>query len=195
MIIITLHVLGRPKVSGHHLKTNATGSKGTLNLYQKSHGNVRPTAYNHRMDTISILTARSKICTKRFTKDQDGVYVGLDQSIGYLFDHSSAPINSLSTLSELLLDLESRTDAYVIRGNLIEGRQQQAIRRTLKPRQGQEPFFGTASRSWCMIDIDDLPLPEELSDYKNNKAKLVAHAVSKLPSQFQGVQLLSGNSH
>ena len=140
------------------------------------------------MDTISILTARSKICTKRFTKDQDGVYVGLDQSIGYLFDHSSAPINSLSTLSELLLDLESRTDAYVIRGNLIEGRQQQAIRRTLKPRQGQEPFFETASRSWCMIDIDDLPLPEELSDYKNNKAKLVAHAVSKLPSQFQGVQ-------
>ena len=140
------------------------------------------------MDTISILTARSKICTKRFTKDQDGAYVGLDQSIGYLFDHSSVQINSLSALSELLLDLESRTDAYVIRGNLIEGRQQQAIRRTLKPRQCQEPFFETASRSWCMIDIDDVPLPEELSDYKNNKTELVAHAVSKLPSQFQGVQ-------
>ena len=131
------------------------------------------------METISILTAPSGICTKRFTKDQDGAYVGLDQSIGYLFDHSSVQINSLSALSELLLDLESSKHVFVIRGNLIEGRQQQAIRRTLRPRQGQEPNFEAASRSWCMIDIDDVPLPEELSDYKNNKTELVAYAVSK----------------
>ena len=131
------------------------------------------------METISILTAPSGICTKRFTKDQDGAYVGLDQSIGYLFDHSSVQINSLSALSELLLDLESSKHVFVIRGNLIEGRQQQAILRTLKPRQGQEPNFEAASRSWCMIDIDDVPLPEELSDYKNNKTELVAYAVSK----------------
>ena len=64
----------------------------------------------------------SGICTKRFTKDQDGAYVGLDQSIGYLFDYSSVQINSLSALSELLSDLESSKHAFVIRGNLIEGR-------------------------------------------------------------------------
>jgi len=55
------------------------------------------------METISILTAPSAICTKQFTKDQDGTYVGLDQSIGYLVDYSSVQINSLGTLSELLL--------------------------------------------------------------------------------------------
>jgi hypothetical protein len=123
------------------------------------------------METISILTAPSGICTKRFTKDQDGAYVGLDQSIGYLVDHSSVQINSLSALSELLLDLESSKHVFVIRGNLIEGRQQQAIRRTLKPRQGQEPNFEAASRSWCMIDIDDvpcLPLPHVFNTLINS---------------------------
>ena len=85
--------------------------------------------------------------------------MGLDQSSGYLLDYSSVQINSLSTLSELLLDLESSKHAFVIRGNLTEGRQQPAIRRTLDPRQGQEPNFEATSRSWFMIDIDDEAAP------------------------------------
>ena len=44
-------------------------------LLQKHHGNVQLTAYNYRMEVISILTARSTICTKQFTKDQDGTKV------------------------------------------------------------------------------------------------------------------------
>ena len=107
----------------------------------------------------------------KYTYTKEGVYVGLDQSSGYLLDYSSVQINSLSALSELLLDLESSKHVFVIRGNLIEGRQQQAIRRTLKPRQGQEPNFEAASRSWCMIDIDDvpcLPLPHVFNTLINS---------------------------
>ena len=32
---------------------------------------------------------------------------------------------------------------------------------------GEEPNFEHGSRQWCLIDIDDLPLPKHLSDYQN----------------------------
>jgi len=58
----------------------------------------------------------------------------------------------------------------------------------LKASAGEESNFEHCSRQWCLIDIDDLPLPKHLSDYQNNKTEIVGFAVSHLPEQFQNVQ-------
>ena len=139
------------------------------------------------MQTLPILTANSGLCTKQFVQ-QDEALVGLDQSMPYLFDHKAIQVDSLLTLSEQLKQLESRKDCLVIRGQLIAGRPSQSIRRTLKASAGEEPNFEHGSRQWCLIDIDDLPLPKHLSDYQNNKTEIIGFAVSHLPEQFQNVQ-------
>ena len=112
----------------------------------------------------------------------------VDQPHPYLFDHNAIEVDSLVTLSNQLKQLESRQDCLVIRGQLIEGRPSQSIRRTLRANQGEEPNFEHCSQQWCLIDIDDLPLPEHLSDYQTNKIEIVDFAVSHLPKQFHNVQ-------
>ena len=111
----------------------------------------------------------------------------VDQPHPYLFDHKAVEVDSLLTLSNQLKQLESRKDCLVIRGQLIAGRASQSIRRTLKASAGEEPNFEQCSRQLCLIDIDNLPLPKHLSDYKNNKAEIVVFAVSHLPEQFHNV--------
>ena len=110
------------------------------------------------------------------------------QRPAYRFDHKAVEVDSLLTLSNQLKQLESRKDCLVIRGQLIAGRASQSIRRTLKASAGEEPNFEHCSQQWCLMDIDDLPLPEHLSDYQNNKAEIVDFAVSHLPEQFRNVQ-------
>ena len=100
-------------------------------------------------------------------------WLRLDQANAYWFDHKAVEVDSLLTLSNQLKQLESRQDCLVIRGQLIAGRASQSIRRTLKASAGEEPNFEHCSQQWCLIDIDDLPLPEHLSDYQNNKTEIV----------------------
>ena len=136
---------------------------------------------------LPVLNAKTGLCTKQFVQ-QDEALVGLDQSMPYLFDHKAIQVDSLLTLSEQLELLESHPSCLVIRGQLIAGRPSQSIRRTLKASAGEEPNFEHCSRQWCLIDIDDLPLPKHLSDYQNNKTEIVGFAVSHLSEQFQNVQ-------
>ena len=97
--------------------------------------------------------------------------VEVDQDNPYRFDHKAIKVDSLLTLSNQLKQLESRQDCLVIRGQLIAGRSSQSIRRTLKASAGEEPNFEHCSRQWCLIDIDNLPLPEHLNDYQNLEVK------------------------
>ena len=106
----------------------------------------------------------------------------------YLFEHSTIEINSLDALAKQLKMLEDQPGCQVIRGQLIEGRENQAIRRTSRYRGSQEANFESCSRPWCLIDIDDISLPLRFSDYQNNATEIVAHAVSHLPEEFRSVQ-------
>ena len=106
----------------------------------------------------------------------------------YLFEHSKIEINSLDALAKQLKMLEDQPGCQVIRGQLIEGRENQAIRRTSRYRGSQEANFESCSRPWCLIDIDDISLPLRFSDYQNNATEIVAHAVSHLPEEFRSVQ-------
>ena len=139
------------------------------------------------MQNLPILTEKTGLCFKAF-KQEGNKLVKAYQRPAYRFDHKAVEVDSLLTLSNQLKQLESRKDCLVIRGQLIAGRASQSIRRTLKASAGEEPNFEHCSQQWCLIDIDDLPLPEHLSDYQNNKAEIVDFAVSHLPEQFRNVQ-------
>jgi len=139
------------------------------------------------MDYLSILTATEGFCTKQFKQSGDSL-MQLTPKMPYLFDHTTVDVDSLAALSSQLLRLEERPNRQVIRGDLIDRRAPVSVRRTTKAKQGQEPNFQTAARRWCLIDIDDLPLPEHLSDYQANKTEIVDFAVSHLPKQFHNVQ-------
>ena len=67
----------------------------------------------------------------------------------YLFEHSTIEINSLDALAKQLKMLEDQPGCQVIRGQLIEGRENQAIRRTSRYRGSQEANFESCSRPWC----------------------------------------------
>ena len=87
----------------------------------------------------------------------------------YLFEHSKIEINSLDALAKQLKMLEDQPGCQVIRGQLIEGRENQAIRRTSRYRGSQEANFESCTRPWCLIDIDDISLPLRFSDYQNKQ--------------------------
>jgi len=139
------------------------------------------------MQTLPILTANNPLCTKQFIQKSDTL-AELNQAMPYLFDHKAAEIDSLLTLSEQLKQLEGLPNCLVIRGQLIEGRPSQSIRRTLRVNQGEEPNFEPCSQQWCLIDIDNLPLSDHLNDYQNSKVEIVDFAVSHLPKQFHNAQ-------
>ena len=139
------------------------------------------------MQTLPILTANNRLCTKQFIQKSDTL-AELNQAMPYLFDHKAVEIDSLLTLSEQLKQLEELPNCLVIRGQLIEGRPSQSIRRTLRVNQGKEPNFEPCYQQWCLIDIDNLPLPDHLNDYQNSKVEIVDLVVSHLPKQFQNVQ-------
>ena len=95
---------------------------------------------------------------------------------------------SLLTLADQVKLLESLPDCLVMTGQLISGRPTNSIRRTLKPREDEEPNLENSSRQWCLIEIDELALPEHLSDYQNNKTEIIDFSASHLPPQFHNVQ-------
>ena len=139
------------------------------------------------MQNLTILTANQGLCTKQFKLESD-ILVEVNQSMPYSFDHKTVEVASLLTLANQVKVLESLPECLVMRGQLISGRPTHSIRRTLKPRADEEPNFESCSRQWCLIDIDELPLPEHLSDYQNKKIEIIDFAVSHLPPQFHNIQ-------
>ena len=139
------------------------------------------------METLSILTATQGYCSKGF-RQQGNDLIQVDRPMPYLFDHVAVEVDSVSTLASHLKRLESLPSSQVIRGQLISGRSSQSIRRKLRANTGEEPNFEHSSRQWCLIDIDELPLPEHLSDYQSKKIEIIDIAVSHLPPQFHNIQ-------
>jgi hypothetical protein len=139
------------------------------------------------MQSLTILTAKNRLCLKSFKQEGNKLVEAYQRPL-YRFDHKAIKVDSLLKLSNQLKQLQSRQDCLVIRGQLIAGHPSESIRRTLKASQGKEPNFEHCSRQWCLIDIDDPPLPEHLSDYQNNKTEIVGFAVSHLPEQFHNVK-------
>ena len=95
--------------------------------------------------------------------------------IGKDFTVSEEPVSDLQSLSELLQRLESEPTQTIIRGSLIEGKTNSVLR--------NKEIFAATARQWCMIDIDSLEWDGDIHDQE----AMLAHAVQRLPIEFQSV--------
>ena len=139
-------------------------------------------------ETITVLESQiSNACIKRF-RPENGKLASLPVKLPLLFDVGERTVSSLSDLSSLLTSLEHDPSKFIIRGELIEGRQKENIRRTGKSSAFNDPNsnFNPAPRQWCMIDIDNLELPIRFADIGTHKSEILAYTVAKLPKAFKG---------
>lgn len=128
-------------------------------------------------DTLTILTSLDKPCTKSFELKNTEL-AAIDTRKPFQFSVTQESINNLVDLSRVLAKLQGDSQSSVIRG---EPNAELPIQRTRRLKER----FGPASRQWCLIDIDDLPIPEGLEDLGTQLPNLVQTAVNNLPKEFQ----------
>jgi hypothetical protein len=123
-------------------------------------------------DSLTVLTSSTTQLTKAFSSED---LKELPFSQGKMFSANTHPVHDLESLSGVLKDLEADPSKTVIRGQLRDC-DSVSVRRA-------KGYFEPTSRQWCMIDIDSLEWEGDAQDQK----AMVSHAVSKLPSEFHGV--------
>lgn len=132
-------------------------------------------------DTITILTTTGYgKATKQFAL-KDGSLVSIPYAMERFFNFSEHHVDGLLMLSKVLMDLEQDVRSFVIRG---QKKPECTATPLLRKSNGQGATFNSASRRWLCVDLDDLPVPDNLSDFNANAEKLVRYARSKLPPQF-----------
>jgi len=112
----------------------------------------------------------------------DGTVKTVGFSAGKHFGALVQPVDGITSLSELLTELERTPNAFTIRGAPIA--EPDARGRYLR----RKTHFATPAkgRHWVMIDFDKLPLPDGLNLASDPKAA-VEHLVSRLPEECRGV--------
>jgi hypothetical protein len=130
-------------------------------------------------DTLTILRSLSIPCTKHFEL-QDEKLIERSKGMAFKFDAQEMEISGLDDLGGALSALEGDRQAVIIRGKSIDGLPTTDVHR----RQEQ---FESAPRQWCLIDIDELLIPEEFEDFNNHLPELVEASIRELPPEFQSV--------
>ena len=103
-------------------------------------------------ETVTVLNSQLHyINIKRF-RLENGKLASLPVKLPLLFNVEEHAVSYLSDLSSLLITLEHDPSKFIIRGELIEGRQKENIRRTGKSHLFDDPNsnFYPAPRQWCM---------------------------------------------
>ncbi len=95
----------------------------------------------------------------------------------------------MSDLSLLFTVLEHDPSRSIMRGELIEGRQKENIRRAGKSRLFEDPNnnINPIACKWCMIDIDDLELLTEYTHIDAFKSEILTYPVANLPEAYRDV--------
>lgn len=136
------------------------------------------------MPTITILRAPDDfwLC-KRFSLSDD--QLGAEPiSFPSRYDVENRAVDCLLELSELLNDLEAQANACVIRGSLREGHATSGVLR--RTAGANDPFLPNDCQ-WLCIDIDDLELPDDLSDFNEEQRAVAEYAAIHLPRDFLDV--------
>lgn len=130
-------------------------------------------------DTLTILRSSDKPCDKQFEL-QDGELKERSKGFAYKFDVHEKEVSGLNDLGSALSALEGDSQAVIIRGKSIDVLPVSDVQRKMER-------FGSAPRQWCLIDIDELPIPEEFEDFNNHLPELVEASIRQLPPEFQNV--------
>jgi hypothetical protein len=138
-------------------------------------------------DTVTVLRcARSKLLCKRI---RPGEIVAYDET--KTFDAWTYDVDSLDKLRELIENLIDAPRCAVVRGALINGAEARGIRRLKDacPETGDQPTIADVSRRWLALDLEDVPLSEEISATDITACAKVA--IGYLPEAFSGVRCVA----
>lgn len=130
-------------------------------------------------DTLTILTSLDRPCTKSFEL-HNGEVISRDDKKPFKFDVREQAINGLDDLSQALSALETDSQVAIIRGKSVDELPVLNVRRL-------NENFQAEPRQWCLIDIDDLLIPEGFEDFKSHLPELVKVSIRQLPPEFQNV--------
>jgi hypothetical protein len=130
-------------------------------------------------DTLTILRSLDKPCTKHFEL-QDEELKERSKGMAFKFDVHEKEISGLDDLGGALSALEGDRQAVIIRGKSIDALPTTDVHK-------RKDQFESAPRQWCLIDIDELLIPEEFEDFNNHLPELVVASIRELPPEFQSV--------
>lgn len=125
-------------------------------------------------DTITILTSKGPVLTKRWTSDGIKPY---DRAKTFSVEQRS--VAGIRELSGMLTELEPQARSCVIRGRPEPDTDLSATTRDLD-------HFNDAPHHWVCLDVDDWPLPPDvtLDDPARAVSEFIAH---NLPPEFSEV--------
>ena len=110
------------------------------------------TATSTPTDTITILRS-DKPLAKEVVIGEDGLPVVGRVKMGFLFDVTERSVTGLNDLHALLQDLQHDQHAAAIRGQLIEGRPTESVRRISRDQRDSLRNFEPCPRQWLMVDV------------------------------------------
>lgn len=105
----------------------------------------------------------------------------LDYAAGRLFTFAQFEIVSVHHLSQLLFELEEKTQLFVIRGDPKSNVAELVTRRV----HGDGAGFMGAPKCWLMTDFDGIPLPGKMTLSADNIGAAIDHCVRLLPEEFR----------
>ena len=109
------------------------------------------TATSTPTDSITILRSDTPLA-KPIAIGEDGVPVVGRVKMGFLFDVKERTVAGLNDLHEMLQDLQYDQHATAIRGQLIESRPTEAVRRISRDQNDSLRNFEPCPRQWLMVD-------------------------------------------
>ena len=137
-------------------------------------------------DTLTILFCESPGCsaTKRHKQTDDTIET-VPYNAGFLFTARTYRVRNIFKLAAFLAALEKIPVAFVIRGAPTT-----KLGRDLKtPHQRLKEHYTTPApgRRYVMVDIDKLPLPDDLELTQETLAEVLSFVVKQLPTELRDV--------
>jgi hypothetical protein len=168
------------------LKSYQNNSKFGSNIH---HQDSNPVSEVSHVYPIAVLT-NSDFKTKKFSKDADGKLVKLSfNPTKYEYVHSQMHVQGLHSLSSLLVELSTDSNAVVIRGELLpEHHGKPVVRAISDTKKNKTVYFRPYEQGlpWVCIDIDSVQCPDHIN-FLTDPVAAVEYVISKLPSYFHGV--------
>lgn len=130
---------------------------------------------------ITILRARGRYLCKRI---RPGKVIAYDEA--KIFDLHPREVRDLHHLADLLGRLALRRDCCVLRGEPVDMDRLRGVRRLLHPdpEAGEIPTLRDVPRSWCALDVDSLPLPDDQD--ARDLIGCARHVIATLPACLHG---------
>jgi hypothetical protein len=142
-------------------------------------------------DTITILTTKGPLATKRIT----AVSHGPPKIAGYgqakLFSFAEIPVSSFDEMAAAIEGLQHKPCSFLVRGKPADGIDREYARRRLharkKPNGAVEPATLLAQpRFWLALDFDSIQCPDHI-DLIWDVDAVIEHVTELLPEEFHGV--------